>query len=523
MSLIKIYSAKLNGVNAVPTQVEVTITSGIGIHLVGLADAAVKESLLRTTTALEATGYHVPGKNIIINIAPSDIYKTGSHYDLPIALGILAASGQVDAKLFDYNHCRIFAVGELGLDGSVRAVDGCFPMCDAIPDGCVAIVPAANEHDRHPDTVAVRTLAEAIGVAATARPETMTLIPSERRKNVVPAIAARKLKYPKLSELHVDEAARRAAVIAAAGGHDMIVIGSNADKEGLTKALAGLMESSALMDDISDENIHTRASILSITGHDVRSAADVPYVQVRSDLSSVADLCGNASTGRPGKMTLADQGVLHYVGTNGPATYLEILRSGLEDREVKISRLRSVIEWPARFRLVYDIATCQCGHFGEGDKCTCTKAQHNGYMRRMLPGPLVDRIDVQTFVREGKPVAKEESAGYDKEVMDQLIRARKAQAERYAKTNIRCNADLSCRDAERFVPLDKDGQEMIEKIMSRMGFTLRAYFRIIKIARTIADIEGSGNIKPAHLAEAASFRFLDRFRSANNETFSFNF
>ncbi len=520
--LIRIFSAKCIGVDAVRVVVEVNISSGIGIHLVGLADIAVKESLLRTTTALESLGYRVPGKRIVINLAPADLQKNGSGYDLPIALGIIAASEQ--KALTDIH--KYLIMGELGLNGTLRPIPGALPYAElAEKEGLSGIIlpeESALEATEFEGlkVFGVKTLDEVVRILEGRTDVSDLLICNSRtyrdllnNRSGGPATSA---GIPDFSEIIGQEEAKRGVEIAAAGNHNVIMLGSpGSGKSSLARAMVGIMPP------LSREEALMTSKIYSIVG---RRDAKLGLMRQRpfraphcsSSLPAVIG-GGSGENITPGEVTLAHNGILFCDEfPQMPKSVAEALRAPLEDRKVVISRLKSKVEYPASFMLVASGNPCPCGYWGDGDRCVCTPYQRMSYLSR-ISGPILDRVDVHLFLRRitserlSAPAGMESSAT----VAARVLKARAVQRERFSAEResgnlIMTNAEMSNREIERYCPLSVACKEMLTRLMDRMGLSLRAYFRIIKVARTIADLAGEKDILPRHIAEAAGYRFLDR-------------
>jgi len=513
--LTHVFGAKCIGIDAVKVTVELDISRGIGIHLVGLADAAVKESLLRTVTALETLSYHVPGKKIVINLAPADLRKSGSGYDLPIALGIISASEQVALPLIE----RFIVLGELGLDGSVRAVAGALPVTEfALKngfDGVILPVESALEAVEFTDTkvYGVANLNEAVRILKGEencedllvwnRPEYM-----ETRDSADLSEA-----YLDFSEIIGQKIAKRGIEIAAAGGHNVVMIGSpGSGKSSLAKAMAGILPP------LNREEALETSKLYSISG---KGSQRIGLMRTRpfraphysASIAAIIGGGGGADTIIPGEVSLAQNGVL-FLDEIGqmPRSVIEALRGPIEDRYVTISRLRSKACFPSSFSLVVASNPCPCGYWGEGDKCTCTPSQRINYLSK-LSGPILDRIDVQLSVAAVPPremlsgVGRPESSAA---VAQRVLAARSIQEKRFAAESISTNAEMSNRHIEKYCRLSEECQRTMEKLLDKTGLSVRAYFRIIKVARTIADLVASPDIRPEHLLEAAGYRFLDK-------------
>lgn len=492
-------SFKTVGIQAVPITVETEIaTYGIGIHLVGLADVAVRESLLRTVTALQAYGYHIPGKKIVINIAPADLHKTGCSYDLPIALAIIGASEQTQFLSQE----KYLVAGELGLDGSVRSVPGCVPaLFLAKREGLSLIVPKANAEELLPFAGGVKvypvdTLGEAIKVLTGKTDEVKELydltFPQEEDK--------KPLAWDLIHAGNV--AVRRALEIAASGGHNIIFMGApGSGKSTCAKALAELLPPLDFMQSA------VTAGIYSLTGNiKNRDEKRPPFRAPHSSISLPGLLGGGTSDNiRPGEVSLAHNGVLFLDDfAEMPKAVTEALRGPLEDKEVKITRLRTVVEYPAHFQLAAATNPCPCGYYGVGDRCTCTPAQRAAYLSH-LSGPVMDHIAMQVWLNPTNTV-QDTSHEDIEDVRKRVMAARGKQIERQGCLN----DDLRAEKLEEVVGDEPETKVILDKIITRLGLSARSYTRILRLARTIADMDGSEKVMPFHVAEASSFRYLDR-------------
>ncbi len=533
--LITVYGAKCVGVNAVRVSVEINIDRGIGIHLVGLADVAVKESLLRTTTALQAIGYQIPGKRMVINLAPADLHKNGSGYDLPIAAGIIAASGQRDLPLAG----KFLIMGELGLDGSVRDIAGALPFAELASleglDGVIlpetSAIEAAELHQGK--VYGVRTLDEAVRILSGEECDELLVWNSPHYKRLVESQEARSRAFslagvPDFADIIGQEGAKRGMEIAAAGGHNIAMIGPpGSGKSSLAKALGGILPPMT-----REESLET-SKIFSIAGKgNLRFGLmnSRPFRAPHYSASLVAIIGGGAGDNIiPGEVSLAHNGVL-FCDEAGqmPRSVIEALRGPIEDRKVTISRLKAKVEYPSSFMLVLASNPCPCGYWGVGERCTCTPTQRLNYLSR-LSGPIMDRIDIQLLVpclpaaelarlREAPGLARPESSAV---VGARVAAARSIQQRRLHGTGIYTNAEMDNKLIERFCPLDATCRDLMVTLMEKLGLSMRAYFRIIKVARTIADLEAAASglqetvpIRPEHLSEAATYRFLDRAQKA---------
>ena len=512
--LVNIHGAKCVGIEAVPVTIEVNINLGIGIHLSGLADAAVKESLLRTVTALQSKGFHVPGKKIVINLAPADMHKQGSGYDVPIALGIIAASEQ--RNLPDLENYLL--MGELGLDASVRPVSGALPMVELARrlgyKGCILPEESALEAVDYTDTLlfGVRTLDDVLRILSGVDDVSDLLIwNTETYRRALAQQPLKQKSYMDFAEILGQEGAKRGVEIACAGGHNVLLVGApGSGKSSIAKALAGILPP------MTREESAITSKVYSVAG---RSSGGVGLMRTRPfraphlSASKAAMLGGGSGDNiLPGEVSLATNGVLFTDEfCEAPKSTLEALRGPMEDRKVTISRLKAKIEYPASFMLVAASNPCPCGYYGEGDRCTCTPGQRLTYLSK-LSGPIMDRIDIQLWVHpvETTVLVRGGKAEPSARIAERVLRAREIQRKRFEGSGIFTNAEMSSKQLETFCPLDDACKELLERLIDKLGLSARAYTRIIKIARTIADLAGVDRILPVHLSEAASYRFLDR-------------
>lgn len=515
--LINIHAAKCIGIDAVPVTVEIDVTSGIGIHLVGLADAAVKESLLRTITALQSMGFRIPGKKIVINLAPADMHKKGSGYDVPIALGIIASSGQMDLPLLgDY-----MIMGELSLDGNVREVPGALPIVElsarAGLEGCILPLESAMEAVEYEsvEVFGVENLGDVLRILSGVDPcgdlRVSSRFKETGNEGQEETDMGNEVSAPMdFSEIVGQEGAKRGVEIACAGGHNVMMIGSpGSGKSSLAKAMAGILPPMTLEESVQTSKIYSVAGKGNPLGGLMKTR---PFRSPHYSASVAALLGGGSDNILPGEISLAHNGILMIDEfCEAPKKVLEVLRAPMEDRKVTISRLKSKVEFPADFMLVAAANPCPCGFYGEGDRCTCTPSRRMAYLSK-LSGPIMDRIDIQLWMHpvESRQLVERRPAESSAVVAERVLKAREIQRKRFAGDGIFCNAAMNNRLIERYCPLDKECRELLETIIDRMGLSARACTRIIKLARTIADLAGLPDIRPEHLSEAAGYRFLDR-------------
>ena len=554
--LINIFCAKCIGIQAVPVTVEVDINSGIGIHLVGLADVAVKESLLRTMTALQSIGFRIPGKKIVINLAPADMRKNGSGYDLPIALGIIAASGQCDLPALD----KYVIMGELGLDATIRGIPGALPIAEYASaagfEGCIFPEESALEAAELGGTrvFGVKTISDVLRILED-KEDVSDLLVTGRN---VPQAAKTLKDYMDFADIVGQDGAKRGLEIAAAGGHNVIMVGSpGSGKTSLAKAMIGIMPRMQTAEAIETSKIYSVAGLRTATLGLMRER---PFRAPHYSASMAAIIGGgNGENILPGEVSLAENGVLFLDEfAQMPRNITEALRGPLEDRKVVISRLRSKVEFPASFMLVAASNPCPCGYYGVKGKCTCTPSQRQAYMGR-LSGPIMDRIDIQLTMRPVPPedmVRRQRSEGKDNacqcetsaEIARRVLVARKIQQIRFAGTDVHVNAGMTGEMLGKFCRLSDECAALMEKMSNRLGLSARAFSRVLKLSRTIADLEDAAAmvssgcrmaghedtagesgfdamgydaitlpasycespIAPHHILESFSYRFLDR-------------
>ena len=626
--LVNVYGAKCIGIDAVRVVIEVFETKGVGVSLTGLPDVAVKESLLRTTTALESTGLELPGRRIVINLAPADVRKCGTGFDLPIALGIIATTWEVVPPLLG----EFIIMGELGLDGSIRAIPGALPIAEMARAegfrGCILPAESAMEAaELQGITVyGARTLDDVLRIVRGGGDCSELVVgpgagvfaagggPGSLRGGPGSGVTAAVgypggTEPPDFSEIIGQDGAKRGAEIAIAGGHNLLMVGSpGSGKSSLAKALTGILPPMT-----QEESIVT-SKIYSICGKGSNGLMRTrPFRSPHYSASMAAIIGGGGGDGiLPGEVSLAQNGILFLDEVcQMPRSTLEALRAPLEDRKVCISRLKNKIEFPASFMLVAAANPCPCGYWGEPGRCTCTPGQRQAYLGR-LSGPLLDRIDVKITVRRvppselrnrsaagtaGGPALGAAAAGTagdsaggaapaegaaaaggsalaggaapsrgaapgsltftspaapalgaapsrgaapgsptftspaapsgpgpapgtqgflvrreqetSAEVAARIIRAREIQKRRFRAESITTNSEMSNRLIAKYCPLSDECTEAMTSLMEKSDLSMRAYFRIIKVARTIADLEESPDILPSHLIEAAAYRLME--------------
>jgi magnesium chelatase family protein len=507
--LVKTFGYAVQGISATLVTIEVNISTGINFFLVGLPDNAVKESQHRISTALRMFNLKMPGKAITINMAPADIRKEGSAYDLAIALGILAASGQMVAA--DLNNFAI--MGELSLDGELRPVRGALPIAiQAKAEGFRGLIlPAANAQE------AAVVAGLEVYAAGNLREVVDFFEGKQGLQRIQVDVKAAFEKEQKefdldFSEVKGQENIKRALEIAAAGGHNAILIGPpGAGKTMLSKRLPGILPPLSVEEALETTKIH---SVAGKTGR--RGGGLVTRRPFRSPHHTISDvaLVGGGNHPQPGEISLAHNGVLFLDELpEFKRTVLEVMRQPIEDRVVTISRAKFSVEYPASFMLIASMNPCPCGYFNHPDKaCVCAPGIVQKYLNK-ISGPLLDRIDLHIEVT---PVAFSELSRHQisessASIRKRVIAAREIQTLRFLnETSIYCNAQMSSRDLKKFCQLNAAGTTLLKNAMERLGLSARAYDRILKVARTIADLDAAQDIESQHLAEAIQYRSLDR-------------
>lgn len=506
--LVKTYGSAVFGIDARTITIEVNIARGVNFHLVGLPDSAIKESQQRIKAALNNNDFNYPGKEITINMAPADVRKEGSTFDLPIAIGVMGASDQVLTDKFE----DFLILGELSLDGSLKGLKGILPIAlQAKAEGFKGIIlPKENAVE-----AAIVDGLEIYGTESLQEVVDFLNGDIEIERTIIDIKAE---FYKKLDEFGVDfrdvkgqANIKRSFEIAASGGHNVLLIGPpGAGKSMLAKRLSTILPPLSIEESLETTKIH---SVAGKTDAKLGLVTQRPFRKPHHTISDVA-LVGGGGYPQPGEISLAHNGVLFLDELpEYKRSVLEVMRQPLEDRQVTISRAKFTVEYPAGFMLVAAMNPCPCGYYNHPEKdCMCAPGVVQNYLNK-ISGPLLDRIDLHVEVT---PVSFDELAHHQpeegsKEIRERVVIARLKQEARYANQDgIHCNAQMGSKDLRKYCRISEEGMTILKKAMDSLGLSARAYDRILKVSRTIADLDGSDNIETKHLAEAIQFRSLDR-------------
>lgn len=506
--LVNTYAAALQSINAQLVTIEVSCSPGVNFQLVGLPDATIKESQDRIITAINHIGYKWPGKYIVVNMSPANLRKEGSAYDLPIAIGLLAADKQIpNDKISDY-----IIMGELSLDGSLRPIKGVLPIAVMVRDKGFKgiIVPKDNALEASVidgiDVLSADNLAQVIDFFSSVG--NLDKMEFDVKKHFT--LQQDECAFD-FEDVKGQESVKRAMEVAAAGGHNILMIGApGSGKSMMAKRLPSILPPFTLKESLETTTIYSVAGKMN---HNTTLLKQRPFRAPHHSISSVA-LVGGGSNPQPGEISLAHNGVLFLDELpEFKRNVLEVMRQPLEDRIVTIARAKFSVEYPAGFMLVAAMNPCPCGYYTHTSRsCECSEMQVQKYLGR-VSGPLLDRIDIQVQIApiEFEKLSSKAKGESSKTIRERVIKAREIQNKRFSDySNIHCNAQMTPKMMQEYAKVDSQGLERLKIAMQKFNLSARAYDRILKVARTIADLDSSQNINSRHIAEAINYRSLDR-------------
>ena len=506
--LVKVFGAAVQGIDATLITIEVNSTQGIKFMLVGLPDASVKESHERIVSAMQVNGFKFPRQQVIINMSPADIRKEGSAYDLPLAVGIMGASNMLRPSKFD----DYIIMGELSLDGSILPIKGALPIAIMAKENGFKgfILPAENAKEAAVvdglNVYGVNTIREVIGFFNDEQPLEPT------RVDIYSEFLGNQTNFEfDFSDVKGQESVKRALEVAAAGGHNIIMVGPpGAGKSMMAKRMPSILPPFTLDEALETTKIH---SVAGKTDGNTSLMSRRPFRSPHHTISDVA-MVGGGTYPQPGEISLAHNGVLFLDELpEFNRSVLEVMRQPLEDRKISISRAKFSVDYPASFMLVSAMNPCPCGYYNHPEKaCVCPPGAVQKYLNK-ISGPLLDRIDIHIEIVPVpfEKISDRTPAEHSSEISKRVVSARAIQAERFKNiSGVYCNAQMTSKQLHTFASPDEAGLKLLKTAMEKLNLSARAYDRILKVSRTIADLDNAQHILPSHLAEAINYRNLDR-------------